>query len=481
MQAHYLRGLLLAAAELGLIPILDEAEKLFEGDVKNRSFAGLEHFLTRSPGEVFTLGDIKQTLPHDFRIFMTMNIPNVPEHILSRFAGGVFELSAQHIDRLKVIIARTYNEEGASVLPLEVQKKLLFLATTAWDAFAKSAKEKGLPWDFRVLNTVLDGLVFQDKKTGKTRPTGTSFSTVCQKIAKDFPELWGRFTPLHDRQHALFHFLEESSPQAEASPRGDVLLSATQFVPVSGYVSAGWTRQLAGTEIEQLEVIAQKRAQMRSPETPATSLVAVASGGVALSLVQESTHPATVRLPQRVAHMQELAVSSWGDFALLESQNAEGSSNFAVISTTMTESKPNQAGRNEETARVFLEGISGLSAQLAPDGKSLAVVCQDSTSYRLDVYATDAASKDSVQPSFSISLSSLPQAIEFTSDGQYMLIKTVHQNSGHTMLLKISDSIAAKTACYLSEKSLPGLDWNVAPHLNNLFIWNKRGQGYCLS
>jgi len=465
--------------------VLDEADKLLEGKDNNQSFAGLEHFFTLAQGSTYEVGSVKHTLSPDFYLFMTMNKPNLPDHINSRFPGGSIYVEPESIDRLKIVLAQICDNLGNSVLPPGLQKKLAFLVTTAWDSLSESAKQNKNSWDLRTLSAIISKLVSEIRTVGQseTSATGLSFTKATETIAKILGSAWGELSPLHDSvQSQSIEDLElvmsdeyVNALLQEEKEDADFLLRLTQFVPTPAYPLNGWRRVLSAAETQKLAHI------VTSTVTPMQSQIitlneGIEKGSLNLAVYNEETQPMIIKTPEDFEeNLKVIGVNAWGNVALVKYLK-NGQFEYSVISTIQKDSQ------NRDTAKVLFTGNYD-SVVLSPDGKSICG-CKNS---KIDIYQIPQPdNSEQMKPLFSVTApvgSNIPEFMEFTADGRFLSLKYEPTTASKNGLLQVID--VYKSTLFKAPVLIAAEDhrnWEIRSFNNQVFLLDKsQNKGYCVN
>lgn len=496
-SVEHIKGLLLFADEHNMCVILDEAEKLLEGkDPQNQSFIGLEHILTRPQGSTYELGSVTHTFSPDFNIFMTMNIPALPEHIRSRFGKREITVADAPIDRLKIVLAQTLDAAGNCVLSPDAQKKLAFLVTTAWDSLqqtAQTTKPYKKSWDLRTLSTIISSLVTQAKNEavpGGTEAslTGMSFAEATKLVAADLPEVWGFLRPLHESNELIldgFDLLETINlallEELEAE-EADFLVQLTQHYPTPEYTLKGWRRVLTPDETTQLKAAIKQEALQLQPQQPQAAAVGHVMNGrvVPITLSEETKNATLITVPESVGRVSEVvATNAAGNTMLVKKESSN--SEYAVIAGL-------QLGQSETSAtEATALTIQAERVAMSPDGKTVCVYKAPTIS----VYDVFQPLTESTKPTTSITMRDSQNRdilhkldhMEFTPNGRYLVVRDeVSQQypSGKCRVYDLASTVKFAQPVQILEETTNKLQFSTFK--NQFFIYNpETNKGYCIN
>lgn len=491
-STKYLRGVILTADKLGMRVVIDEAEKMYKGTPEESpSFGGLEDLLTRQPGSSIRIGDIEHRFSDDFCIDLTMNEPSIPLHVKSRFGERTFYLDANAYDRMAIAAVGTANSEGEFGISPQAQEELIFFATFAWPAVARAAHLKGEPFDLRLFQNIISGLIHEGRSTSKTlseilsnipheeiRKTIDRFE--CFRSQIQMPDL-----SLLDGQ-AEIGSEEATSPFFEALENGPEGVEPTNSLNTTNLTEEDidkLSRRNAETipnSAEQIDAI-PARITLGAADSPNPNLLFTSKVGDGNLYKGEVRFVYSEGQPGKPAPSAILTPTPESPLEL-DSASAFGTAVLAKQGTSYVVLDPNGA-ISGELQKNIVRPVSPVIAspteiKLSPRGDYIYYIKDGKLSFQpLALYN----SKDGISPAeafiVEISDEGSPVSVNITKDGNFALVKCDNNRSYLVDLLATQ-----KTGSPNVRYQCAGEGWDVESFQNVVYIFNPdTKQGFCVS
>lgn len=493
----YMEGLIIMADKMGMNVLLDEAEKMFEGQISGtESFAGLEDLLVQPPGAEITIGNRTHRLSDDFGIAITMNSLSIPPHIISRFSlDRTIYVGTTGYDRVSIAAVDLINGQGKAVISQSEQEKLVFLLTYVWPALETASKvnKSSTSVDLRIMNTIIASL------SHNGRPTGTELSTALAGLSHDpiIGPILARFEGLLPQIDLTASLKEDDITSSKPEQTDSFLVEALlhSAVPVT-WPYANKRKLMTEEQIQKFANTASSSVISGDTTAEGDFPQLLLSDSCQVNIVNNRlvfSHPSsnnrrlyTVTIDLSTEGEQKppqgnlglVAVNSSGNIIVLSQRDASGKSSYFAVDASGVISKDLDPLRAENSARRISEIISPENASrpptfsLTPDGRSMFVLQNGKLSmHQLGLFQDAGMTKNFRKP-IPLSLSDSDTEItsfEMSKNGNFALIKF---SDGSCNVLDITTAVSNRQPHLLANKNFRYSDARLSVFENILYLYS---------